>query len=288
MLKSFPFSLNIPVKICDVKLNFHISETMRVSGLLCASSPHNHGDFELRYITSGKTNHIIQGKEVNLHSGDVILLHPGETHYQTEDSITPNLVQYSLRISIKNKSCPSSIALEELLGKITTLRDDKYLLAPLFNRLWKEIIDRKDGFFNYLQSLCQSIMIETIRLSDLDSSEIFTVNSSVYNSYWIDRLDRFLHDHYMEDIKLENLAQDINLSPRHASRMVMKEYGISFISKLTEIRLGNAKYQLKHTNKDLTSIATSCGFSSYSYFTSCFKKKIGITPGEYRTKSKSK
>lgn len=286
MLKKLPFSLNVPVTFCDVKLNFHLSEQMRVSGTSCASSPHNHGDFELRYVTSGSSNQIIQGKEIMLHSGDLVLLHPGETHYQTEDSITPNLIQYSVRISIKNGSVPSSISLFDLLNKISTLKDERYLLAPLFNRLWKEIVDRKVGFFTYLQSLCQSILIEVIRLSSLNADDIFTVNSSKYTSYWHDRLDRFLHDHYMDDIKLEDLAQDINLSSRHASRMVMKEYGISFIAKLTEIRLDNAKYQLKHTAKDLTSIAASCGFSSYSYFTSCFKKKLGITPGEYRSKYK--
>ncbi len=286
MLKKLPFSLNVPVNFCDVKLNFHLSEMMRVGGAMCASSPHNHGDYELRYLTSGSSNQVIMGNEIILHSGDLVMLHPGETHYQTEDSITPNLVQYSLRISIKNKNVPSAVSLEELLNKITTLKDERYVLAPLFNRLCKEIVDRHAGFFTYLQSLCQSILIEVIRLSELDASGIFTTNSSKYTSYWHDRLDRFLHDHYMEDIKLEDLAADISLSPRHASRMVIKEYGISFIAKLTEIRLDNAKYLLKHTSKDLTSIATSCGFASYSYFTSCFKKKLGITPGEYRAKHK--
>ena len=288
MLKKMPFSLNVPVSFCDAKMFFHLSEQMRASGILCASSPHNHGDYELRYLTSGSSNLIVLGNEYSLHSGDIIMLHPGETHYQTEDSITPNLVQYSLRISIKNKNVPSAAALEALLDKITTLKDDRYVLAPLFNRLCKEIIDRNAGYFTYLQSLCQSILIEIIRLSGLDSTDIFTTNSSKYTSYWHDRLDRFLHDHYMEDIKLEDLAEDISLSPRHASRMVIKEYGLSFISKLTEIRIDNAKYLLKHTSKDLSTIATMCGFSSYSYFTSCFKKKVGFTPGDYRARHKRK
>lgn len=286
MLKTLPFSLNIPTSLCDVKLNVHLSELMRVSGALCASAPHNHGDYELRYLTSGSSNQVIRGDEITLHSGDIVLLHPGETHYQTEESITPNLVQYSIRILVKNKDVPASQAFIKMLDSITTLRDDRYVLAPLFNRLWKEMVERRDGFFNYLQALCTSILIEIVRISGLDSSQIFTVNSNKYTSYWHDRLDRFLHDHYMEDIKLEDLAEEISLSPRHASRMVMKEYGISFISKLTEIRLDNAKYLLKHTDRDLASIATMCGFSSYSYFTSCFKKNVGITPGEYRARFK--
>ena len=286
MLRKLPFSLNIPVTLCEAKLNFHISESLRASGAECVSAPHNHGDYELRYLTSGNANQIIKGEELKTHSGDLIILHPGETHYQTEDAITSNLVQYSIRIAVKNSGTPAADAITELLCSVDRLRDERYALAPLFNRVWKEIIDRKEGYFNYLQSLCLSIIIEVIRLTGRSTEDIFTVDSSKYTSYWHDRLDDFLHNRYMDDIKLEDLARDISLSSRHASRMVLREYGMSFIAKLTEIRLDNAKYQLKHTKRDLTSIATGCGFSSYSYFTSCFKKNVGITPGEYRARFK--
>ena len=288
MLKKLPFSLNVPVNICAIKLNFHISELLRASGSDCVSAPHNHGDFEMRYLASGSANQIIKGEDIFTRSGDIILLHPGETHYQTEEATTSNLVQYSIRISIKNTTASSAVALYDLFMNLRKVRDDRYILAPLFNRLWKEINDRKIGYFNYLQSLCQSIIIEFLRLSGKDCDEILTVDGTKYTSYWHDRLDSFLHNHYMEDIKLEDLASDISLSSRHASRMVTREYGMSFIAKLTEIRIDNAKYQLKHTKKSLSNIASSCGFASYSYFTSCFKKNVGMTPGEYRAKFKSK
>lgn len=284
MLKKLPFSLNIPVTLCDIKLNFHISETLRVHGMDCVSVPHNHGDYEIRYLTSGNANQIIKSEEFRTTSGDIILLRPGETHYQTEEAITPNLVQYSIRMAIKNPNSPASEALVELLEGIRLLHDDRFTLAPLFNRLWKEIVERRNGYVNYLQALCLSILIEYLRLANVETDAVFTLDAAKFTSYWHDRLDNFLNKRYMENIKLEDLAQDINLSARHASRMVMKEYGMSFISKLTEIRLDNAKYQLKHTKRPLATIASSCGFSSYSYFTSCFKKNIGITPGEYRAK----
>lgn len=283
MLKKQPFSLNIPTTLCDVKLTFHISEILRASDFDCVSVPHNHGDYELRYITSGSANQVILGEEIKTRSGDLIVLHPGETHYQTEDAISTNLVQYSIRVAVKNTN-EASEALIDLLNSTTTVRDERFVLAPIFNRIWKEINDRKDGYITYLQSLCQSLLIEILRLTGKSTDAIFTDDGTQYTSYWHDRLDTFMHNKYMEDIKLEDLAVEIRLSSRHASRMVMREYGMSFISKLTEIRLDNAKYQLKHTKRDLATIASSCGFSSYTYFTSCFKKNIGITPGEYRAK----
>ncbi len=288
MLKKIPFSLNIPVSFCTLKLNFHITELLRCSGFNAVSPPHNHSDWELRYVTGGNASLIIDGEEHKLLSGDTLLLHPNQSHYLTDDAVTPNLVVYSVRIAIKNPQDESSLALSNLLNDVIKVSDEKFMLAPLFNRLWKEINERRPGYFNYMQALCLSIFIEYLRLTGKDTNGIFTVDESKYTSYWYDRLDMFLHQHFMEDIKLEDLAEEINLSPRHASRMVLREYGISFIAKLTEIRLDNAKYMLRHTKKDLTSIASSCGFSSYSYFTSCFKKNLGTTPGEYRAKHRKK
>ncbi len=280
--------MNIPATLCDVKLSFHISEGLRSMGLDCASSPpHNHGDWEFRYITSGTGDLIIVTDEYRTRSGDLMVLHPKTTHYQTEGASSPNLVQYSLRVDIKNPEEPASIALKEVLESAVQLHDDRYTLAPLFNRLWREITNRKSGYFNYLQSLCISIFVEILRLTGRDCDAIFTTDGAKYTSYWRDRLDKFMHKHFQDDIKLEDLSEEIALSPRQASRMVVKEYGKSFIQKLTEIRLDNAKYQLKHTKRDMEAISTSCGFQSYSYFTTCFKKNVGMTPGQYRSKFKA-
>lgn len=280
--------MNVPVTLCDAKLVFHISEILRVCGSDCASPPHNHGDWELRYITSGTGNQVIGGEEIKTRSGDVLILAPKKTHYQTEESITNNLVQYSIRVAIKNPSLPSSAAIQSVFENTPQLHDDRFTLAPLFNRLWKEISDRKPGYFNYLQSLCLSILIELLRLTECDCGDIFTTDSTKYTSYWHDRLDQFMHKRFQDNIRLEDLSEEIALSPRHASRMVVKEYGMSFIQKLTEIRLDNAKYMLKYTKRDMEAISASCGFQSYSYFTTCFKKNVGMTPGQYRSKFKSK
>ena len=191
-------------------------------------------------------------------------------------------------MAIKNEQSPSGEALKRILSSIHVVHDDRFALAPLFNRLWKEMTERNTGYFNYIQSLCLSILLELLRITEADCSEIFTTDEAKYTSYWRDRLDHFMHKRYREDIKLEDLSEEIALSPRHASRMVAKEYGMSFIQKLTEIRLDNAKYQLKHTKLDMDTIASSCGFQSYSYFTTCFKKNVGMTPGQYRNKFKSK
>mgnify|MGYP003319274626 CR=1 FL=1 len=51
---------------------------------------------------------------------------------------------------------------------------------------------------------------------------------------------------------------------------------------LLKVRLDNAKFLLLNTNKSIENIAESCGFSSANYFSLMFKRKIGISPLNYR------
>ena len=288
MVNKFPFNLSIPAALCDVKLTFHLCENIRLTGTKCISPPHTHNDWEIRYVTSGSANVSIENTPMQTKSGDLIIFHPGEMHFQNEADTSEDLVQYTFRFSLRKSESPAVHSFIEILNSIGKIHDDRFCLASLFNRLWKEITERKPGYFNYVQSLCLSILIEVLRLTGHDTSEIFTTDGDKYTNYWRTRLDKFLYSNFKTNVKLEDLADEIALSPRHASRMIEREYGITFIEKLTEIRLDNAKFKLKSTNASMEEIANLCGFQSYSYFTTCFKKNVGMTPGQYRNKFKGK
>ncbi|MBR7099254.1 MAG: helix-turn-helix transcriptional regulator, partial [Clostridia bacterium] len=81
---------------------------------------------------------------------------------------------------------------------------------------------------------------------------------------------------------LTDLAEAINVSPRQMSRILLREFGMNFVTKLTEMRLQQVKYQLTHTEKSIHQISIDCGFPSYSYFSTCFRKNVGMTPSHYR------
>ncbi|MCA5960134.1 helix-turn-helix transcriptional regulator [Blautia sp. RD014234] len=64
--------------------------------------------------------------------------------------------------------------------------------------------------------------------------------------------------------------------------MLQKETGMTPHSYLTSIRLQQAVYYLKTTNRTIKDIAYACGFQSENSFCITFKKQIGYTPSEYR------
>ena len=98
----------------------------------------------------------------------------------------------------------------------------------------------------------------------------------------IDEVCSYMKKHYAEEIRLEDLAKIAHLNPNHLVRQFKKIYGISPISYLIKIRMDYAKKLLVESNLPIKTVATHCGYSDPSFFTSYFKKVFHISPAEYR------
>ena len=290
VISTVPFSLNIPVNIGSLKFTFLVTDYMLATGDMYFSGAHNHGDFELRYVARGSGNQVVEGDRIQTKAGDTILIQPRKYHFQTPEGSTKDLVQYSIRFFIKPPLESSSASVKrnyneitEILNNSFLLKDEQMRLKSIFENITNEILEKRYGYFTYLQSLCSALIIEYVRLSKKTVKNLFRSEELKYTGYWRSKLDRFFYNGYMNDIKLQDLADEIKVSRRHASRLVQREFGVTYVAKLMEVRLEQAKYQLTYTDNDLNTISMNCGFSSYSYFTTCFKKSTGLTPNDWRT-----
>ena len=64
--------------------------------------------------------------------------------------------------------------------------------------------------------------------------------------------------------------------------------GMGFIEYLNSYRLETAAQMLSASNDNILDIAEKTGFENLSYFNRSFKKKFGLSPGQYRKKLKNK
>ena len=67
-------------------------------------------------------------------------------------------------------------------------------------------------------------------------------------------------------------------------RFFKNTMGVSFVTYLNDFRLNIAARLLSTSDENILSIAENCGFFNLSYFNRSFKKKFGVTPGEYRSR----
>lgn len=87
------------------------------------------------------------------------------------------------------------------------------------------------------------------------------------------------------DISLESCADLVDMDVYILSKKFKEVVGEGFIEYLTSLRIEKAKTLLEHSDMPINEIAASVGYQN-SYFNRLFKKKMGITPGQYRKQKK--
>lgn len=107
-----------------------------------------------------------------------------------------------------------------------------------------------------------------------------------YSNHIVKATREFLESHYTDDISLEDMATQVNISPQYFSKLIKKTTGFNFIDWLSMLRVKKAKELLTNTNLTVKEVCFMVGYKDPNYFSRIFKKRLGITPSEYvRTSS---
>lgn len=94
---------------------------------------------------------------------------------------------------------------------------------------------------------------------------------------------RYIMDHYEDaDLSLSRVAEHVDLNEKYFTNRFTKEAGENFSSYLTELRLQKAKKLLKTTSFKVYEIAEMVGYHNVEHFNRMFKKRIGVSPTQYR------
>ena len=96
------------------------------------------------------------------------------------------------------------------------------------------------------------------------------------------KLENYMRENLQVSLERADLARAIHLSPSHLARIFRATTGKTLIERLTELRLAQACAMLAESALPITRISLDVGFNSFSHFTSLFKKKIGVSPSNYR------
>ena len=93
----------------------------------------------------------------------------------------------------------------------------------------------------------------------------------------LSRIDSYIYSHITEDISLSDLAEIAALHPNYFIPYFKKNYGVTPIEHLNNIKLNYATKMLD-TDEKIQYIALKSGLNDYRYFSRLFKKKYGISP----------
>jgi AraC family transcriptional regulator len=89
--------------------------------------------------------------------------------------------------------------------------------------------------------------------------------------------------HLAEEISVEQLADLVDLSPFHFSRVFKQATGMTPLQFVTRERITYAQQLIRETSRSLIEIALEVGYSNPSHFAKVFRKVAGVTPTEFRS-----
>lgn len=102
------------------------------------------------------------------------------------------------------------------------------------------------------------------------------------------RATNYIHCHLADPLTIEQLASEASLSPEHFIRIFSHHVGMTPMFYITCKRMEQAQLLLVTTDRMISDIAFSLGYSDTSYFVRVFKRITGVTPGMYRRNSCSR
>ncbi|MBQ4323146.1 MAG: AraC family transcriptional regulator [Clostridia bacterium] len=234
---------------------------------------HMHNDYELYCFVSGDTRYMIEGREIQLEYGSVLLMRPGELHTSILDSDKP---YERFVINFTPEALPEE------------LRES--LLAPFRDRPLGELNCYRGEDFpgvtprDLLSAMCipsdnDRIRIRTMLpalLALLQSSSPKAARSAVGSSVGAEIVD-FVNAHLCDPVTVTMVTDQFHMSTSQVSRIFKSVTGTTLGQYCLAKRLLKARRRIS-SGMSAQQAALECGFSCYSSFFRLYKKKFGMVP----------
>lgn len=186
------------------------------------------------------------------------------------------------------KKLASSSYIREKEKAVLKLKE--YLLKIfIINSLLKEELRYKENNFiiknykgevslylNYIEKILKN-NFEAVKVGEKE-----VIGEELINRHY--KFMRYLSIHYTENITLDDIAKELNLSKFYTSRLLNERAGYGLSEHIKIFRIENGKRLLLLTDKSINNIAMEMGFSNSGAFIKSFKDRYNITPKEYRNK----
>ena len=115
-----------------------------------------------------------------------------------------------------------------------------------------------------------------------DSCRNIATKREERSSSVVEKAKEYIANYYNKDVSLDDVSREVNISSYYFSKIFKEETGQNFIEYLTNIRIDKAKELLLDSECTMKQICTMVGYSDPNYFSRSFKKKVGVTPTEFK------
>ena len=252
---------------------------------------HTHDYIEAVYMCAGETRHIINGKQIKLREGELLLLGQNATQEILPADEGDIAINFIIQPTFFDKT------LEMLGAEETPIKN--FLLSALFSKENQGYLHFKVAGILPVQNLIENL-IWTLLNNTSNKRNINQTTMGLLFMQLLNHTDKLSHEsredkaimdifRYIEenykDGSLTDAAKLLHYDFFWLSHEIKNRTGKTYTEHLQEKRLSQAAFLLKSTSLSVEEIAIAVGYENKSYFHRIFAEKFGLSPKKYRDKS---
>lgn len=250
----------------------------RKENLSTTAHLHYHDAYELYYLLDGERNYLTHNKLYPLEADWITLTRPHVIHGTNGTSYERLLISFSEEF-LSNYFSPSIIKTFSKVFSVDAIPPQITSTKPQIKELFLAITQDQNKNDLEMTALHLGTLLlllyESIKQLPSDYS-----NSTL--SLPMQDILEYISNHMSTIKNLQQVADHFFVSKYYLSHQFKDNTGFTFVEFLTKVKISRALHLLKHTNYSIAEIANACGFETPTYFGVVFKKKLHMTPLQYR------
>ncbi len=248
---------------------------------------HMHRFIEIHYNMQGPSLYRMNQREDLMLTDNNILVIGPEVLHQEWVPAAPDRESVCFSFTVKPRK--SKITDSEMVSLFSSVPAGSWFVFPLtleirstLDRIADEYHGHHYGCLYMLKGLIAELIIRTLRARQVKSHPTLpTKNLS-------DRSEFLLNLYFFQvfcgeiDGSIDDVSTLLRVSPRQVNRIMARIYHKSFIDLVLENKINGSSEKLLKTDLSISDIAQKYGFCSSSAYGAAFKKRMGVSPGQYR------
>lgn len=258
-------------KICKLHYASSYNKYFVTTKFVPDSDFHYHTFYEIEIILSGRIISFINGEKLVLEHGDAMCLLPSDVHNIIVEK-KAEIFNMSFCANEENMECIDRIFYHNNEKKFHICEKDLDIICDVLRKIIDEQpIQTKieNKFTDKLFGAALYLVIRNVGYTSASTGEVQLAKSI-----------RYIQEHFTEDISLENVAENVNLSSQYFSNFFHKKTGVTYKQYLENIRVAYAQSLMNATDISCTEACYEAGFGSYSAFLRAFKRVTGKSPNK--------
>ncbi|OHV84006.1 helix-turn-helix domain-containing protein [Ensifer sp. LCM 4579] len=167
----------------------------------------------------------------------------------------------------------------DLLGRVHFSDPKLFTIMRLIN----DEVSSGDAISHlFIEQLLDLVCLQLLRAHSSTSVPISPGPRRGLSNWQVKRVTTYIREHLAENIRLQELADLVNLSRFHFCTAFRTATGHTPYGWLTRQRIAYAKTLLKDRTLRIIDIALIVGYETQSSFSASFRKVVGLTPSEFR------